>query len=230
MNILAIETSTKQFSLAVCQDRKILAQKNIKLNKVLSDSIIPAIKKILNQAKVSLTQLDGLAIGLGPGSFTSLRVGVSTMKGLAWALKLPVAGIPSLDALAMSVQGNDLKSICVLMDARRNQVYASFYEKKGGQLKRKSEYFLTAMPNVLKKIQKETILIGDGIKVFKEQIERLNKGLLRPEKEWYPKARYVAQLAEVRFRKKDFDDPMALVPLYLYPQDCQVEIKVRSRK
>src|SRR3989338_3422719 len=135
MNILAFDTSSKHFSLAVAKDGKTLHSRSIFLKKVLSGSIMPAILGILKKAGLTLAKLDGFAVGLGPGSFTSLRVGLSTVKGLAYALKKPVVGIPSLDVLALNVKEDG--QICVVCDAKRNMVYACLYQKKGKELKRK---------------------------------------------------------------------------------------------
>ena len=138
MNLLAIDTSTKNLSLAVTKKGKVVKFRNVKLTRPLSSSIMPSIKKILNSAGITLSKLDGFAVGLGPGSFTGLRVGLSTIKGLAFATKKPVVGISSLDVLAMNIK-EDCAQICTLCDAKRNLVYACLYEKKGATLKRKSD-------------------------------------------------------------------------------------------
>src|SRR5689334_14283291 len=113
MKLLAIDTSTNHFSVAVAEDDRVLAKENIVLTKVLENSIIPVINGVLTRAKIPLSQLDGFAVGLGPGSFTSLRVGLSTVKAFCMALQKPVVGIPSLDIIA---RGVDLKKgqVCVL--------------------------------------------------------------------------------------------------------------------
>src|SRR3989304_5415259 len=110
MKILSIDTSTKTFSLAVSDGEEILRSRNIKITRVLSSSIIPSIHQILKKAGIALSQLDGFAVGLGPGSFTSLRVGLSTIKAFALATGKPVVGIPSLDVLALNVLERDRKS------------------------------------------------------------------------------------------------------------------------
>ena len=238
MNLLAIDTSTKHFSLAVAKDGKTLRHRGLFLEKVLSDSIMPAIQDILKKAGLTLAQLDGFAVGLGPGSFTSLRVGLSTVKGLAFALQKPVVGISSLDVLALNAEpcfaGRNPErrrrisgdgQICVACDAKRNMVYACLYQKKGGVLKRKSKYLLTEIKNVLKQIKGETTFIGDGVPLFREAIE--NAAGIKPrfagEKQMYPQAKHLAALAFKRFEAKEHDAPERLVPLYLYPEDGQVQ-------
>ncbi len=223
MNLLAIDTSTKHFSLVVARDGKVLRYRSILLKKVLSDSIMPAIQGILRKAGLTLAKLDGFAVGLGPGSFTSLRVGLATVKGLAFALKKPVVGVPSLDVLAMNVSSDG--QVCVVCDAKRSMVYSCLYQKKGDTLKRKSKYLLTDIGDVLKKIKGEVTFVGDGVPLFRETIEKAAgiKPRFAPEKLMYPQAKHLAALASKRFEAKDYDAPETLVPLYLYPEDCQVQ-------
>ena len=223
MNILALDTSSKHFSLAVAKDGKTLHSRSIFLKKVLSGSIMPAILGILKKAGLTLAKLDGFAVGLGPGSFTSLRVGLSTVKGLAYALKKPVVGIPSLDVLALNVKEDG--QICVVCDAKRNMVYACLYQKKGNELKRKSKYLLADIKDVLKQITGEVIFVGDGVPLFRETIEKAAgiKARFADEKQMYPQAKHLATLALKRFEAKDYDVAETLVPLYLYPEDCQVQ-------
>lgn len=224
MNILSIETSTRHYSLAVSENGKILAQKNTQLKNVLSSSIIPAIDGILKKAGMPLKNIDCFAVGLGPGSFTSLRVGLSTVKGLAFASGKPVIGIPSLDAIAAGQKITDDFDICVLADAKRGLVYACIYEHKKGALKPKTPYLLCSLEELLKKINKNTHFTGDGVKLFKETIEKNTpaKVSFAAEKYWNPKARHVALLAGERLDKGQSDRADTLIPLYLYPDDCQV--------
>jgi len=227
MTFLAFETSTKHFSLAVFHNGKITAHRTLKLKTVLSDAIIPAIKKLLSSARLSLDKLDGFAVGLGPGSFTSLRVGLSTVKALAFATDKPVVGIPSLDALALRAQNKNGNLICTVSDARRNLLYACLYRKNKTDFERTSPYLLCRAEDLLKKISQATFFIGDGITMTKEAVKAAGrrsslKFSFAAKKDWYPTAAEIALLAEERFKTKKFDDAATLIPLYLYPDDCQV--------
>ena len=223
MNILALETSTKHFSLAVSSGGKVIAAREIELKTVLSDAIIPAIEHILKKSKLTLEKIDGFAVGLGPGSFTSLRVGLSTVKALAFVTKKPVVGISSLDVLAAGVQEKGEEQICTIIDARRNLLYACLFQKKGDALKKKTPYLLCSIDELLKKIDCPTIFVGDGIVTTnsldgkkEQQVSFVDKKL------WYPQAADLARLSEKKFQEKKFDNPETLIPLYLYPDDCQV--------
>jgi len=223
MKILSLETSTKSFSVALSDKGKVRVARTVKLKGVLSSSIIPTIEGVLKKAKVSLSSVDGFAIGLGPGSFTSLRVGLSTVKGFAFALKKPVVGISSLDVLAMNVPEDGKAQICTLCDARRNLLYWSLFEKKKGCLVKKEKYHLTDVDTLIKKVKRNTVFVGDGVALYKDKIKAHNKGaVFADEKLWYPNAKNLASLALQRFKAKKTDNIDKLVPMYLYPEDCQV--------
>jgi len=221
MYFVSFETSTKIFSLAVNKDEKVLRYRNLKSASVLEDSILPALDKILDSAGIKFTQIDGFAIALGPGSFTSLRVGLSTVKAFAMATGRPVVGIPTLDIIAYGIQNFSFPydEICVINDARRGKVYACLYGPQG----RTSDYLLTSLDDVLKKVHGKTLFVGDALRVYRKGIEEAYpNSLFADEKWWYPQARVMAALAYERFEIKQYDDAASLLPLYLYPQDCQV--------
>lgn len=229
MKLLAIETSSKRFSLATAEDEKILKTRDLVLDKVLSDSIIPSIQKILKDSHWTLDEIDVLIVGLGPGSFTSLRVGLSTVKGLAFAANKPVIGIPSLDAVAFAAGKTD-SQICVISDAKRNMVYAAIYAKKAGTLKRTGEFLLTPILNLLDKIKTPTIFAGDGLEIYRKDIEKYfslkadaQEISFASDKVMFPEAKYLIPLAQKDIEQKRFANIDKLVPLYLYPEDCQVQ-------
>ena len=230
MYILSLETSTRNFSLAVSKDEKVLRSRNIRTDKILESSMIGAIEKILGFCDLTFEQVDALVVGLGPGSFTSLRVGLSTVKAFALATKKKLVGVCSLDVIASGVVGAKVDEICVLVDARREKVYAAIYDKN---LSLKSEYMLTSIDDVLKLVQGKTLFVGDGIPLYKKHIEQAYRShskekangcqpVFASEKFWYPQAKELAKLGGRRLQKKDFDDPAMILPIYLYPQDCQV--------
>jgi len=230
MYFLSFETSTKIFSLALNQDEKVLRYRNLKTALVLEDSIIPTVDKMLASAGIKFSQIDGFAIALGPGSFTSLRVGLSTVKAFAMATQKPIVGIPTLDIVARGINGGGYDEICVLNDARREKVYACLYGPQG--VPRKTDYLLTSLEDVLDKVHGTTFFTGDGLRLYRQDIEEAYqkygsqksacKCLFADEKWWYPQSRVMAALAYERFRHKQYDDAANLLPLYLYPQDCQV--------
>ncbi len=226
MNILALDTSAKVFSLAVVKDGKVVASRDIVLEGVLSSSIIPSIDAILKKAKLPFAKIDGFAVGLGPGSFTSLRVGLSTIKGFCLASGKPVVGISSLDLIAMNIK-EPSKDICVLTDAKRNMVYAAIFTRTVAGLKRKSDYLLVEPKDLLRKIKAGTVFVGDGLNLYQGIIKAYctKMGLsfvFEKEVNWMPSARQLCTLADARFTAKKTDNIDTLLPIYLYPEDCQV--------
>ncbi len=231
MYFLSFETSTKIFSLALSQDEKVLRFRNLRSASVLEDSILPTVDKVLDSAGITFDQVDGFAVALGPGSFTSLRVGLSTIKAFAMVTHKPVVGIPTLDIIAQGIKkmsfpnvsvGNPFDNcdqICVINDARRGKVYAALYNNKG----RTGDYLLTGLDNVMSMVKGKTIFVGDALGLYRKEIEAAcPKCLFADEKYWFPQSKVMAALAYQRFQNKQYDDPASLVPLYLYPQDCQV--------
>lgn len=233
MNILTIDTSTKNFSLAVSKNGKVLRYRNIHLDKVLESSIIPAIEGVLKLARVRFEDLDGFAVGLGPGSFTSLRVGLSTIKAFALVTGKPVVGVCSLDAIAANVLGKKCDEICVIMDARRNLLYARLYVQKKDELIPKTEPMLIGLDGLLDQVHGRTLFVGDAVSLYKKAIREKyravsKKGsvcvpLFASQNLGIPQARKLFMLAFGRFCRKEYDDSEVLNPVYLYAQDCQVQ-------
>ncbi len=225
MKLLTIEASTRNYSLAVSDEEKVVAYKNFRLKNVLSSSVMPGIKSVLDKSGIPLNKLDGFAVGLGPGSFTGLRVGLATIQGLIFATQKPVVGISSLDILAANVT-TEVEQICVITDAKRSMVFSCVYQRKGSQLKKLSPYVLAPVEDALKNISGATIFVGDGIALYHERVVQFCRGkfaiTFAAEKLWSPQARRAVPLVLERFRQKKVDKIEKLLPLYLYPEDCQV--------
>lgn len=228
MKILAVDTSTKHLSLAVSDGDRTIASRNVRPRKDLSMTITFDIERVLAKANLRLTDLDGFVVGLGPGSFTSLRVGLSMLKAFVLVTGKPVVGVSSLDAIAMNVRTSRVRKalqVCVINDARRNMVYSSLYDKKDGTLVRRREYQLEPIEKVLEGLEGEVVFIGDAIPGYRDRImvsaERFSP-VFELEKHWLPKAQELARIGYQRLLKGEVDKIETLAPLYLYPEDCQV--------
>ncbi len=244
MKILLLDTSSKFLSLAVAEDDKVLSRMHRLLDRKHSTRLISFMDKILKRAGVPLERIDGFCVNKGPGSFTGLRIGITTIKGLAYALRKPVVAIPSLDILAQNVKlpsplwgkgkGEGVSfQVCPIVDAKQNKVYACLYQLRNGKIKRKSGYLLLPIEELLKKIKGGVFFLGDGVGLYREKISQ-NKNI-RPvfaeEKIWYPMASRAVSLALERFREGKLDDVHSLVPLYLYPRECQIRLrKIKGRE
>lgn len=228
MYLLSLETSTKIFSLAVSKNDRSLRLRNIRTERILESSIIPAIDKLLGSCGLNLPKIDAFVVGLGPGSFTSLRVGLATVKAFAMATGKKLVGINSLDVIASGVSGGladgrarTADEICVIVDAKRAKVYAAVYENLGT---RKTDYLLTTIDDVLDRMHGTTLFVGDGVGLYKNRIIRTQcRPIFASEKFWYPRAQELAKLAVKRLENNEQDDPAKILPVYLYPSDCQVD-------
>lgn len=228
MKILAVDTSTKHLSLAVSDGDTTIASRNTRPRKDLSMTITFDIERVLAKANIRLPELDGFVIGIGPGSFTSLRVGLSMLKAFVMVTGKPVVGVSSLDAIAMNARTSRVRKalqVCVINDARRGMVYSSLYDKKEGTLVRRREYQLEPIEKIINGLEGEVVFIGDAIPGYRDRImvmaERFTP-VFEVEKHWLPKAQELARIGYQRLLKGEVDKVDTLAPLYLYPEDCQV--------
>lgn len=245
MKILAIDTSTKYISLAIAEKDKIVSSFNRDLEQRHCARLIPEIDRFLKKAKLKLRDIDFIAFSKGPGSFTALRIGAATVKGIALATRIKIVGVPTLDVLA---QGRFLRQsencpqmtknkkgtllrlasepslIVPVVDARRGNVYASVYSFKNGKLRRYMKYSVLPAAELLKKVKGDAVFLGDGLIPYGKEIKDnfKFKAEFADEREWYPKAATVARMGYELIRKKKFEDPDSFVPMYVYPKDVQV--------
>ncbi len=229
MNLLALDSSTKTFSLAVAQDTKIIKSRNVRLKGVLSSSIMPRVDRILKDAGLTLRQVDGFVLGRGPGSFTSLRVGVTTLKSLAYAMQKPLVSFSSLDAIALNLKVTGPQRLAVMVDARRQKVYACLYQRRGKRLIRKTSYLLVPIQAFLDRIDTDVCFAGDGLHLYgpvvREWADRRKdkaRTFFAAPKDWVPKAANLIPMGWERLRAGRSDHLDRLEPLYLYPKECQV--------
>lgn len=207
MIILAIDTSTDYLSLAIMKDGKIIGRFHRKCAMRHSSTLVPTIDKLLKKSHLKIKDIGCFVLSIGPGSFTGLRIGAATVKGLAYALKKPVVVVPTLDVIARNVK-NFRGSICPVLDARKNKVYACIYRSDGKAIKRITPYLLLPMEELRKK------LAGyDNIYMLGDIVE---------SGDWHPRAEKCAELSLSLIRKKRFTKPEDLEPLYLYSRECDI--------
>lgn len=225
MKILGIDTSTKFLSIGILDNTKIY-EYNLELDRRHSSLLTVSIKRVLDALGWRPYDIDYFACGLGPGSFTGVRIGLSAIKGLGFALKKPLVGISSLDILARNAGLADKTeaSVVVALDAKRNLIYSSVYKYKGDTLERTAPYALVTLDEFFKKIKPRSIILGDALALYKDQILKNTKGARILEKDyWYPCGRNIVNLALERIKKKKIDDVFDIKPIYLYPKECQIK-------
>lgn len=163
MKILALESSAVAASVCLCEDEALIAQSFLHTGFTHSQTLLPMVEQLLHSCSVSLDDIELLAVAAGPGSFTGLRIGVATVKGLAWAKELPCAACSTLEAMAWNAVGYQ-GEICAAMDARRQQVYNARFYSDGAQLTRLCPDRAIALTELCQELEgaPEQLLLGDG--------------------------------------------------------------------
>lgn len=172
MKILAVDASGQVASVAVATEKGILAEYSVDYQKTHSQTLLPMIDEVLKMTDTEKHTIDAIAVSEGPGSFTGLRIGVATVKGLAAALDKPVIAVPTLEMLAANFLGTQ-ELICPMMDARRNQVYTAVYRFDGNTLLPVTEQKACALDEILSELnqlQQPAVLLGDGVDAYQGQI------------------------------------------------------------
>ncbi|PIQ84054.1 MAG: tRNA (adenosine(37)-N6)-threonylcarbamoyltransferase complex dimerization subunit type 1 TsaB [Candidatus Omnitrophica bacterium CG11_big_fil_rev_8_21_14_0_20_63_9] len=221
--LLAIDTSSRQLGIALWHDGQIASSYELLAEYPHAVELPAAVKRVLETGHATLAQLDAIAVGLGPGSFTGLRIGLAFVKAMAFAAKKPVIGVPSLDVIAANVSTSP-GLVCAFLDARQKNVYAGLFRMVDSLPQKASEYFLGPPADFLKTVKEPVILVGDGCALYRALVEeRLGgRASFAPQELWLPRVTVLARLAAARFAAGQRDDAAALVPLYLYPLDCSV--------
>ncbi len=173
MKILSLDSSGLVASTAVVEDNNLIAEYTVNYKKTHSQTLLPMLDEIVRMTETQLKDVDAIAVAKGPGSFTGLRIGLATAKGLALALDKPIVGIPTLEGLAMNLCGTE-HLVCPLMDARRNQVYTGIYRFDGTELMIVKDQVAVAIDDIitaLNQIGEKVIFLGDGVDVYRSCIE-----------------------------------------------------------
>lgn len=173
MKLLGIESSSLTASVALVTDGILTGEYTVNFKKTHSQTLLPMLDTVAKMVELDLNSLDAIAVCAGPGSFTGLRIGSATAKGLGLALKKPLLSVPTIDALAYNLYGCAFL-VCPILDARRNQVYTGIYDNENG-FSVKMEQCAMDLGELLSRLNalgKKVMFLGDGVPVYKVQIER----------------------------------------------------------
>jgi tRNA threonylcarbamoyladenosine biosynthesis protein TsaB len=175
MLVLGIETSTRHSSVAIASENEVVASYELGRGRLHDEILMPAAQRMLADADLSWSQLGGIAVGLGPGLFTGLRVGVATAKTLAQSLQIQIAGLSSLDVLAYSVRYSR-RTICTCVDARRNEVFWAFYRPVPGGVQRIKDFRCAPAEHCVTEIESRgepVLVVGNGPYLYAREFERV---------------------------------------------------------
>lgn len=173
MKILALESSGLVASVAVVTEDRMIGEYTTNFKKTHSQTLLPMMDTLLKMTGIQVNEMDAIAVSGGPGSFTGLRIGSATAKGLGLALNKPIVSVPTVDAIAYNLCGTEAV-VCPLMDARRNQTYTGLYTFEGDKMVILSEQKAVMIDEIIAEINtlgRRVIFLGDGVPVFRKTIE-----------------------------------------------------------
>ncbi len=235
MKILAVDSSSLVASVALVEDEVLLGEITLNYKKKHSEKLVPMIQQLLEHIELTPDNIDLFAAATGPGSFTGLRIGIMTVKSMAYAVDKPVAGVTTLDALAYNVHHFD-GIICPIIDARNNQVYSALY-RYGGTLENISGYMADDISIIISMINNygsNVVFVGDAVWLHKDRIIRQLGGKAKfvPGNLTVPRASSVAHLAYKKALRNETMKSFDLVPFYLRKSQAErmLEEKKQNKK
>ena len=227
MRILGVDSSGMVASVALVEDDLLVAEYSVNYKKTHSQTLLPMLDEIVKMTELDLNTIDAIAVAAGPGSFTGLRIGAATVKGLGLALEKPVISVPTCHGLAYNLWGSD-KLICPIMDARRSQVYTGIYEfmKDGMQvLLDQSAMDIRALAEKLNAMGREVIFLGDGCPVYASVLAECMQVpyAFAPAHLNRQRASAVASLGAEYFKQGKQEPADDLIPIYLRKSQAERE-------
>jgi tRNA threonylcarbamoyladenosine biosynthesis protein TsaB len=242
MRILGVDTSTSTASTAIVDSGQIVAEdfypRQRKAGRSApkanhSEIILPLVDSVLKRAGIGLLDVAGIAVSVGPGSFTGIRIGVSTVKGLVYGTDIPACGISTLQAIAARVTDFD-GIVCSLLDARKNEAYAAVFHKHGNHLERLTEDEMVPILRVFEQLRafgEPCLFVGDGVNAYHALIEQLPELQVHIAEEdaMVSVAASVARLSESHFVDNRAALLGDLVPIYLRRPECESRMRVARK-
>ena len=228
MKILALDTATTSCSAAIVDNGLVSVELTTANSQTHSKHLMNMIDTVCEMSGLKIGDMDGFAVTRGPGSFTGLRIGISTVKGLAWSLNKPVVGISSLDALAWQCAPGAYL-VCTLLDARKHEVYYCRYHFQDGELKKEGIEQVIVPTEAINDIREPCLFVGNGATLYKEEIlEKLGDlALFAGCNQNSIRASSVAGISLKRFIHHQTDDVALLVPHYIRKSDAELHRKKR---
>jgi tRNA threonylcarbamoyladenosine biosynthesis protein TsaB len=239
MKVFAIETSTMLGGVAIIDDASgLIAEVRLNIRATHSERLMPGIDHLMKQSAIELSDIDVFAISIGPGSFTGLRIGLSTVKGFSFATGKPIVAVPTLEALAWNFPFCKYP-VCTMLDARKKEVYAALFRWEGrgfirliNETSLKTDRLLEGIKEIIGKGEREfsddkTIFSGEGAILYKDKImELMGEGAVFPPLDkTIPSPTNVAYLGMQKALRGEFSDPINLIPFYIRRSEAEMKIR-----
>ena len=230
MNILGIETSTKTGSVAIVSEDGVVAQYSLNIEVTHSERLMSTVDRVLKDTGLVVHDLGGFSVAIGPGSFTGLRIGLSTVKGLALATGKPIAAVPTLQALAWNLPYS-LYPVCPLLDARKNEVYAALYRFAGTALVQVLPETAISIVKLAEKISEKVVFTGEGSRIYRSGIQEMfgERAVFAPHSAILPSGAKVAEIGLDMIKSGRQAEPDRLTPLYIRRPEAEVAWEKREK-
>jgi tRNA threonylcarbamoyladenosine biosynthesis protein TsaB len=223
--LLGFDTATPQVGVAISNDGALVGELRLGHDRRHAEHLAPGIEYLCRRLDLELSQVSGIAVGLGPGLFTGLRVGVTTAKVMAQALRVPIVGIPSLDLVAYPLRHTN-RVIVAALDARRGEVFHARYQPVPGGVQRVSEYELGTPRDLVADLVvagDEMLLAGDGALRYRDAFAEVDRAEQAGASFAAPSAAALIELAAARMEREEFSSAWDVQPLYLRQSDAEIE-------
>lgn len=213
---IAIDTSTDTASLALVEDSEVLAELAWRCGQNHTTQLLPHLVHLLHQSKLNLESTTGIIVARGPGSFNGLRVGISTAKGLALSLGVPLVGISTLEVAAYQ-HAETGRPVCPIFNAGRGEIATALYQMKGKEWRQLVAEHITTLDALCSQITVRTVFCGDFTALIVPQLRKQlkQKAVIPPPAARLRRAAFLAELGQQRLKAGDYDQPATLQPLYL---------------
>jgi tRNA threonylcarbamoyladenosine biosynthesis protein TsaB len=228
--ILGVETATHQVSVAIGGHEGVLALFEVCRGRRHAETLAPAIEFVCQQAQIELSEISVVAVDIGPGLFTGMRVGLATAKAIAQALRLPMIGISSLDLLAFPLRHSG-RAVAAIIDARKAEVFWALYRPVPGGVQRVGEPMVGSPDDLVADLMAsahELVCVGDGALRYRDQLATIVRCEVADQFLSNPSAAPLVQLAHARALREEWVNPWEVQPLYLRPPDAQINWSMRE--
>ncbi len=224
MRILAIETSTMLGGVAIMEENNLIAEIRLNVKTTHSERLMIGIDSALRLANLRIEEMDAFCISIGPGSFTGLRIGLSTVKGFAFATGRPVVTVPTLDAFAWSLPFSAYP-VCPMLDARKREVYTALYEWREHSFEKIVPELSVKPGDFVRNLKGRVVFTGEGARIYRDVIVSVkgDEAIFAPSHADVPLPSAVAYLGMRKAMNGEFSDPVTITPLYIRKSEAEIK-------